>query len=95
MVFVLGTLASAGGKPYAAEGELVVVEHAEEGEPLASRSLELRMARRAAVRGGAGGFGVTRARVPQRLDPTAPEPPRPSWPRPRRVPPPDDEDAIG
>lgn len=97
LVFVLGTLASVGGR--LAEAELEgerTVECGEEGEPLSSCGLRARVVRRSAPHGPAAyGHALTALRAPPRLDAVAPEPPSPGWLRPRRVPPPDDEDALG
>jgi hypothetical protein len=94
LVFALGMMSSTSRKLTEAEYE-PVVEVGEDGEALAREGKSARVVRRhdAARRMGGWVWTVSRPRAPQRLDPTVPEPTPPRWLRPRRAPPPADDDG--
>jgi hypothetical protein len=94
-VFALGMLSPASGKLYEPEFE-PEVEVGVDGEVVAREGTQARIMRRAACssRGGRWVRAHARPRAPQRLEPTVPEPPPPRWTRPRRAPPPVEDDGL-
>jgi hypothetical protein len=99
VLFAIGMLGSAARPLSEAEAEQEpVVEIGEDGEVVAREDELVRIVRRCAAHGGPWWARKrARSRAPLRLDPTAPEPTPPRWQRPRRAPPPSDEDdaSIG
>lgn len=72
-----------------------VVEIGEDGEAVAREEELLRFFRRHASHGGPRwARTLARTRPPAKLEPTVAAPARPGWQRPRRAPPPGDDDDI-
>lgn len=98
-VFAIGMLGPTSRTLVEAEAEPEpAVEIGEDGEVIAREDDLLRLVRRGASRGGPRwARRLAQTRPPQRVDPTVPSPTPPRWQRPRRAPPPSDEDgaAIG
>jgi hypothetical protein len=94
-MIAFGMLGSAGRPLYEAEAEREpVVEIGEDGEVLGREDELARAIRRhASHRRAWQARGRARVRAPQRRVPPGPAPTPPRWQRPRRAPPPNDDDA--
>jgi hypothetical protein len=94
VLFAIGMLGSATRPLPEAQAEEPVVEIGEDGEVVAREDELVRLVRRKAPRGGAPwARRLGRTRPPARLDPTVPAPTPPRWRRPRRAPPPSEDDG--
>lgn len=93
MVVMGGVLATAGATPVIGEAEGGdLVEESEDSETVEEASLHARATRQASA--GSGAHRRERAlHVPRSLAPSVAAPTPPSWHRPRRAPPPDEDDA--
>lgn len=92
-VFAFGMLSPTGGELYDEELD-PTAEVDEDGEVLARQGTQSRATRRSAgSTAGPGVRAIASPRAPRRLGSTRNERGRHGWLRPRRVPPPDDDDA--
>ena len=97
VLFAFGMLGSA-TRPILERGaeKEPIVEIGEDGETVAREEELLRSFRRPASHGPRWARRLAGTRPPAKLDPTVAAPARPDWQRPRRAPPPGDDDlAIG
>jgi hypothetical protein len=96
VLFAFGMLGSATRPLFEGEAESEpVVEIGEDGETVAREEELYRVSRRHAARGGPRWARPrVRLRPPAKLEPTVDAPTRPGWQRPRRAPPPSDDDDI-
>jgi hypothetical protein len=96
VLFAFGMLGSATRPLFGGEAETEpVVEIGEDGENVAREEELHRLLRRHVPHSGPRwARTLARARPPATLDPTVDAPTRPSWQRPRRAPPPSDDDDI-
>jgi hypothetical protein len=95
LVFAIGMLSAGGGKLKEAEYE-PQVEVAEDIEVAARNGRQARVVRRTlwSWRDDCRPPVLVRPRAPQQLEPSVPTPSRPCWQRPRRAPPPDEDDDM-
>jgi hypothetical protein len=92
MVVMGGVFATASATPVAGDAEGGdLFEESEDGETVEETAVDARTTRQ--VSAGGGRRSRERLSVPQSLVPSVAAPVLPSWQRPRRVPPPDEDDA--
>lgn len=92
-LFAIGMIGASSRPLVEAEAE-PVVEIGEDGEILAREDDLLRLVRRGGSHGAARwAHQRVLARAPRQVDPTVPAPAPPRWQRPRRCPPPSDDDG--